>query len=1016
MSSHEWRLSAADLEAIERVCDEFENGWRRASQDSECPRLEEYAARFDESLCLAGLTELVILDAAYRQQWRHQSVTPSTSSPAGKPNPDETDPTHPTWTDYVQRFPQLEQIPIPAEFKKNQPQNTLIDDRFQVIRRHASGGLGHVNVARDKQLGRDVAVKEMQARFVNQEEYRNRFLREAEITGRLEHPSIVPVYAMGVDEHGEPYYAMRLIQGKSLLAAIDDLPSDASPLERRQLIRRFLDVCQAVDYAHSQGVIHRDIKPDNIMLGDFGETFLVDWGLAKKIDEPEGENDVSATGSDSQTRYGVAMGTPAYMSPEQAAGELHRVDHRSDVYSLGATLLHLVSGSPPLSLDQRRGSQLSEHQNYVPAAWLAICKHAMETDLIDRYHSVGLLIQDIECTLSDQPNAVFADPWQTRARRFVQQHQTASVTAVLSICLICIGLVAYSWVTKNHATATARHAAQLKGKNKQLDESVQRETSARKAAESSQKQMTDAMESLFKSIRSADPAHHGRDFRVVDALDSFVEEFESMKNLDPGVRANIRLGLAGVYFNLAMYEKSRRFAEEAHEFFRQTFGETNENTFDAELNLARTLARLGDTDARSVLQHVLQVAFDAYPDDDPRRLRAERVAAVFEWQAGNPRDALGKMRGLETRFRQAYADDSGEMLAFYDDLAAVEAANGNIDEALRISKEVYQSIREKNGPESLLTITAGSNYTAHLLKAAKNETARVELEALLGQARKSLGDDHYFTLILINRLGDTYLKNRQTEKGIPLIEEALRRSERIYGATHQRTLVAANSLGGVYLQQGDYPKAIQQYARVYGDWITTRGPDHPETLTVGNNLATAYGLNQQYDEAIEVYKPTLEAQTRKLGRQHLKTIRTMFNMALILQKASRVEESMPYCVEAAELAGQHLGADHPFRQTSLSICGMGYLALGEYEQAKDAMQDCFDSRSKTMPDHWLRFHTMSVLGETYFRCGEVDKADQLLNDAYQGMREREDKLPPQGKAYYWQAKDRLKLLANEEAS
>ena len=220
--------------------------------------------------------------------------------------------------------------------------------RFRVLRPHARGGLGEVLVALDTELNREVALKQILERQADDPTSRTRFVLEAEITGGLEHPGIVPVYGLGSDDGGRPYYAMRFIKGDTLRDAIENFHSDEKlkrdpgrkSLALRQLLRRFVDICNAIDYAHTRGVLHRDIKPANVIVGKHGETLLVDWGLAKLIgrrdaDLPAGEATLippSATGS-AETLPGSAMGTPAYMSPEQAAGDLDRLSPRSDVYS-----------------------------------------------------------------------------------------------------------------------------------------------------------------------------------------------------------------------------------------------------------------------------------------------------------------------------------------------------------------------------------------------------------------------------------------------------------------------------------------------------------------------------------------------------------------------------------------------------------------------------------------------------------------------------------------------------------
>jgi serine/threonine-protein kinase len=236
--------------------------------------------------------------------------------------------------------------------------------RFRILRPHAKGGLGQVFVANDEELHREVALKEIQDRYADNRDSRVRFLLEAEITGGLEHPGIVPVYGLGSYADGRPYYAMRFIKGDSLQEAIKGFHategSRRDPGERalalRGLLGRFVDVCNAVAYAHSRGVLHRDLKPGNVMLGGYGETLVVDWGLAKPVGRPEGADGsaegtlrpASASGS-APTQLGSVIGTPAFMPPEQAAGRLDQLGPASDVYSLGATLYCLLTGQAPVT-------------------------------------------------------------------------------------------------------------------------------------------------------------------------------------------------------------------------------------------------------------------------------------------------------------------------------------------------------------------------------------------------------------------------------------------------------------------------------------------------------------------------------------------------------------------------------------------------------------------------------------------------------------------------------------------
>ena len=237
-----------------------------------------------------------------------------------------------------------------VEVPSTESVGTAADDgrRFRALRPHAQGGLGAVFVALDRELNREVALKQILHHHADDLVSRKRFLVEAEITGRLEHPGIVPVYSLGTFGDGRPYYATRFVHGESLKEAIERFHTDPAlkngpgrrSLELSKLLRRFLDVCNTIEYAHSRGVLHRDIKPANVMVGKYGETLVVDWGLAKPMKSTEpgsgsGERTLlpsSASGS-AETLPGSAVGTPAYMSPEQAAGDLERLGPQSDVYA-----------------------------------------------------------------------------------------------------------------------------------------------------------------------------------------------------------------------------------------------------------------------------------------------------------------------------------------------------------------------------------------------------------------------------------------------------------------------------------------------------------------------------------------------------------------------------------------------------------------------------------------------------------------------------------------------------------
>lgn len=354
--------------------------------------------------------------------------------------------------------------------------------RFRVLRPHARGSLGQVSVAMDEELHREVALKEMQVRLADHPESRARFLLEAEVTGGLEHPGVVPVYGLGTYDNGRPFYAMRFIRGHSLHDTIRRLfragPVRYDSVEFRQLLGRFTDICQAAAYAHSRGVLHRDLKPGNVMLGKYGETLIVDWGLAKSLDQmpgarpgTEGPLRPALAGGSSATAQGSAIGTPAYMSPEQAAGRLDDLGPASDVYSLGATLYELLTGHRPFNAEQveevlekvRRGEFPPPRAvtRPVPRPLEAVCLKAMAFAPADRYPGALDLAADVEHWLADESVSAYREPWTSRAGRWARRHRTAVATAATLLVAVAGGLAVTAglvWREKGRTTAEFNRA------------------------------------------------------------------------------------------------------------------------------------------------------------------------------------------------------------------------------------------------------------------------------------------------------------------------------------------------------------------------------------------------------------------------------------------------------------------------------------------------------------------------------------------------------------------------------
>jgi hypothetical protein len=365
--------------------------------------------------------------------------------------------------------------------------------RYKPLSFHAEGGLGVVFVAEDGELRRNVALKCMQQAAALDDDARARFLLEAEITSKLEHPGVVPVYGLGRDAAGRPYYAMRFIHGATLADAVERFHAAAAdgserPVELQRLIRRFVSVCETMAYAHARGVVHRDLKPSNIMLGAYGETLVVDWGLAKRLERAdEGSGNPTPEplrlllqGDGGRTVPGEVRGSPAYMSPEQARGEWDRIGRASDVYSLGATLYVLLTGRPPYAgrntyetVEKVKAGACPPPRAVnpaVPKPLDAICCKAMRFEPGERYAGAAELARDLERWLADEPVTAWREPWALRARRWLRRHQTLAAAAAASFLVAFASVAVAGWRLDVKNKALDKANTTLDERNRELEQ------------------------------------------------------------------------------------------------------------------------------------------------------------------------------------------------------------------------------------------------------------------------------------------------------------------------------------------------------------------------------------------------------------------------------------------------------------------------------------------------------------------------------------------------------------------
>ncbi len=615
--------------------------------------------------------------------------------------------------------------------------NQATASRYRVLWGHAKGGLGEVFLAEDTELHRRVALKEIQARHARNAVSRERFVAEAEITGNLEHPGVVPVYGLGTHADGRPFYAMRFIEGEDLATAIRRFHARRTPnftgLEFRWLLRKLIDVCNTVAYAHSRGVLHRDLKPSNIMIGPFGETLVMDWGVAKLIGrgpdglaidgdavtEPcAGDIRIRSAGL-SATLTGQALGTPIYMSPEQAAGRLGALGPASDVYSLGATLYVLLTdrrpfcGAPNAVLQMVKEGQFEppgQVKPRVPRALDAICRRAMAVEPADRYESALGLAVDIERWLADETVSAWSDPWPDRARRWVRRHQplvagwaAACAVAVLALVL-AVPLLSLAW--RNESAARQDERFQRFLALARANEAQANEGLARDEKDRAQK----ALQFLVDTFRRPDPLRDGRTVKVLDILDQAVKDLNQAFNAEPLMKATLLNAIGETFGGLGMNDKSFTAFEQALALRRDKLGDDHQATLNSMNNLAMAYYDAGDFDrAISMLESILEKRRNSLGADNADTIETSNDLCVAYWKAGHAAQAIPLYESTLEKVRATLGPDHDDTLTIMDNLAVAYVEAGFHDKAIALHEAAIARFSAKLGEDHLTTRVAVNN-------------------------------------------------------------------------------------------------------------------------------------------------------------------------------------------------------------------------------------------------------------------------------------------------------------------
>jgi len=727
---------------------------------------------------------------------------------------------------------------------------------YRIKQALGEGGMGVVYLAEREDLGNQVAIKILRDAWVSPAR-RERFNAEQRTLAQLNHPSIARLYDADTSPDGTPFFVMEFVEGVPLT---DFCKTQRCSIAQR--LRLFRAVCEAVLYAHQHAVIHRDLKPSNILVKGDGSIRLLDFGIAKHLENLGELVD--------QTITGLRLMTPAYAAPEQIRGE--QVGIQSDVYSLGVVLYELLAGQLPFNLTKCTPSQaekvLTEQEAEKPsqvagkaaaaaeangrgvsasrAAWAdldVLCLTAMHKDPQRRYQSVEALIRDVNHYLDGEPLEARADTWRYTLGKFVRRHWRL-VSAAAVVFALVVGLVIFYTVRLTRA----RNAALMQAARTQR---IQR-----------------FMLNLFQG---GDPAAGpADDLRVVTLLDRGVQEARSL-DAEPAVQAELYETLGGIYQKLGKLEQADSLMESALAKREALYGPDSTETAKGLLalgSLRDAEARYGD--AERLIRQALEQDRRLLPANDPAVAKAMlALGGVLE-----DRGAYDQSIAILEQTVQLYSAPGAESVELAD--SSYELANAHFyaghyekseeinERALAMYKQIYGE-RHPRIAEILINLGAIQLDTGHY--AAAEQYDRQALDIVQGW----YGKDNPETATDLTILARSLVYQKRFDEASDLLQQSLAIKERTLGKVHPSVASTLNELGSVALQEGKYDAAEQYFTRMGDIYRTEYGEQHYLYATALSNLASVYTAQQQWSRAEKLYRQAIPIYVESQSPTHINT-------------------------------------------------------------------------------------------------------------------------------------------------
>ena len=895
--------------------------------------------------------------------------------------------------------------------------------RYRIIRLLGEGGMGTVYEAEQEQPRRPVAVKIIKPGFAAGQRLW-RFEHEAQALGRLQHPGIAQIYEASTADTGfgpQPYFAMELIRGPSL----QDY-AKANSLNTRQRLALMVKICEAVNHAHLRGLIHRDLKPGNILVDETGQPKVLDFGVAR------------VTGSDEpatrQTDMGQLVGTLAYMSPEQVLADPLELDTRSDVYSLGVILYELLSGRLPYNVNRRPlhvalqtireddpTSLRSINRNYRGDVETIVGK-ALEKDKTRRYASAADLGADIRRYLEDEPIAARPPSSSYQLQKFARRH-TALVAGVAAVFVALAAGIAVSTSQairanraglaalreRDRASAAQLAATEERDRALKAEKTAETERNRALAAEAQVVQQRDrvllekkradqeaatalAVNNFLQNdllaqasarVQSRPDTKPDPNLKVRTALDRAAAGITGKFDRQPGVEASIRQTIGKAYFDLGVYPEAQRQWERAVELRRRVLGQDHPDTLTSMNDLADAYrVQSAYKQAEPLFTKVLETRRRVLGEDNPATLSSINELASLYLDQG--RDAQAEpllVKALELQ-RRVLGPDHPDTLTSLHDLATAYDGERKIEQAESLAIQALEGRGRVLGEEHPQTARSRNLLAVLYQHEGKYEEAESLFNATVEVQRRVLGDEHSDTLTSMNNLAILYRAEGKYDQAEAVYIRVLEIRRRVLGKEHANTLISMNNLAVLYGYEGKFAQAEPLYSEALDIQRRLLGEENPNTLHFLANLGGLYRVEGKYTQADAVLTKALDLRRRVLGETHPDTLRSMLELGLLDRAQGKNAQAEQLLTQVLETQRRVLAPEHPDTLRSMTDLGLVYHDEGKDELAEPLLIKTLELRRRILgPANPDTLNTMGTLAEVELQQQKYAAAEPLLREA-----------------------------------